>query len=620
MSDKFKSIGIGTSSDQESWDTLPIEIQNGKFPPFKVSKSSANHYEVTLAVPGVEEKDISISLHDMVLKVQLARTAEPFYDGLSRDLYMVFLVDRSFHMDSAKIDNGILTMKFSSLLKEKRSLKVDFMESMSVEIPKPSSEKIVEKVIEKIVEVEKVVEKENPVVAAPVELPTVVVPKPVVPISSLVDPNDKSIVYINKGDMTLPCLAVSVPDSLDDVMRIGAIFSGLVKTVSDEPQGLVNLVTAGDVHPSETQVVVDVKGRLIIFVLRKNVSEMFALNGVNVEDMLRKAFSEKEPATPEITAVTDASVENEIMNPITVIDIPEQAVIVEEPMEVSEVVAEEDEPVVEITEEVVSEVIAETPEPVVEEVIEHAEAEVELEPVVPEPVAAVEVAPTEPVMAEAEVVEVVEATKEVEAPTEPKTIVSDLVASEPVISEPVVDVSEAADAVEVVEELPVEPSEEVAVEEPVVEAEPTVEVTEPVETVEETAVETETPTMEATVDEVPTTEEVVEEPVVEVVEEAPNEAVVEPEMDTVSEVIEVTEPVAEEPVVEAEPTVEATEPVVEVEAVVVKEPVTEEPVVEVQETVVVDEVKTEEDNVVASFELPKTETENTENTEDKSAT
>jgi molecular chaperone IbpA len=110
-------MSVGFDRMAEQFFNDPSFINNGTgYPPYNISKTSDDIYEITLAVAGFKKGDIDISLEDGTLKIEGTsgvldsdKEVEYLHKGIAeRNFIRTFKLAEFVEVKDAKLEDGIL--------------------------------------------------------------------------------------------------------------------------------------------------------------------------------------------------------------------------------------------------------------------------------------------------------------------------------------------------------------------------------------------------------------------------------------------------------------------------------------------------------------------------------
>ena len=119
------------------FDNLFNEIENfdnqkqNSFPAYDIVKVNDDEYEITLAVSGLNKKDINMEVHDGVLTIQGQSSNEIednsiqyVYKGIARRAFeQKFRLEQFVEVKDAKLVDGLLTVSLKREIPEERKPK-----------------------------------------------------------------------------------------------------------------------------------------------------------------------------------------------------------------------------------------------------------------------------------------------------------------------------------------------------------------------------------------------------------------------------------------------------------------------------------------------------------------
>jgi molecular chaperone IbpA len=110
-------MSVGFDRMAEQFFNDPSFVNNGTgYPPYNISKTSDDIYEITLAVAGFKKGDIDISLEDGTLKIEGTsgvldsdKEVEYLHKGIAeRNFIRTFKLAEFVEVKDAKLEDGIL--------------------------------------------------------------------------------------------------------------------------------------------------------------------------------------------------------------------------------------------------------------------------------------------------------------------------------------------------------------------------------------------------------------------------------------------------------------------------------------------------------------------------------
>jgi molecular chaperone IbpA len=110
-------MSVGFDRMAEQFFNDPSFVNNGTgYPPYNISKTSDDIYEITLAVAGFKKADIDISLEDGTLKIEGTsgvldsdKEVEYLHKGIAeRNFIRTFKLAEFVEVKDAKLEDGIL--------------------------------------------------------------------------------------------------------------------------------------------------------------------------------------------------------------------------------------------------------------------------------------------------------------------------------------------------------------------------------------------------------------------------------------------------------------------------------------------------------------------------------
>lgn len=116
------SIGEFDRAFKQFDKLLAASSQPSKYPPFNIVRCSEDLYQIVLAVAGFSKTDINIVLENNILTITGSKkkeTVEYVYHGISdRDFKKVFTLNENVKVNSAVVENGLLTIALEHKIPE----------------------------------------------------------------------------------------------------------------------------------------------------------------------------------------------------------------------------------------------------------------------------------------------------------------------------------------------------------------------------------------------------------------------------------------------------------------------------------------------------------------------
>tara|TARA_Y100000296_G_C5156070_1_gene249144 strand:- start:1281 stop:1667 length:387 start_codon:yes stop_codon:yes gene_type:complete len=114
------------------WDCMLNEFANSKstFPPHSVSVTKDGRGQIDIALAGYSKDDVDVVLQDGVLSISSSGVDKPkdvdyAYNGIAKRKFQTkFAIAKHHEIESASMENGMLTIRVVEVLPEEKQPKV----------------------------------------------------------------------------------------------------------------------------------------------------------------------------------------------------------------------------------------------------------------------------------------------------------------------------------------------------------------------------------------------------------------------------------------------------------------------------------------------------------------
>lgn len=129
---------VGFNDQFERFDSLTRELSKQSYPPYNIIRINENKYRVELAVSGFYESEIDIEFakesNQGILKIvgkKENQNTDYIHHGIGfRDFTRTFILNPDIVVNSAKMENGLLSVELEQIVpEEKKPLKIQINSS-----------------------------------------------------------------------------------------------------------------------------------------------------------------------------------------------------------------------------------------------------------------------------------------------------------------------------------------------------------------------------------------------------------------------------------------------------------------------------------------------------------
>jgi molecular chaperone IbpA len=121
----FRST-IGFDRLADMLDSVSQVDAGQSYPPYNIERTDENHYQISLAVAGFAEQELSVEVREGVLTVQGKRTpdsdkAHYLYQGIAgRSFERRFQLAENVEVRGARLENGLLHIDLERIVPEEK--------------------------------------------------------------------------------------------------------------------------------------------------------------------------------------------------------------------------------------------------------------------------------------------------------------------------------------------------------------------------------------------------------------------------------------------------------------------------------------------------------------------